>query len=202
MTIEQSGIETNNLILRNYGCSHLSEMILSLRIGVGHKPNSVPLPGRWSSIWGDTVAGFLKRPTRGSPRGPRNPPIWSCSGWGLPDAPVTRSTGELLPHHFTLTTQCVWRYVSVALSFPSPGLCVTEHLTLWSSDFPPAKPVCRRPPGPLLFSMSSSHSCRLPRSRGGRPAYFPPLVYELSHGTGRNATVCEPRAPAPGDGLV
>jgi len=37
--------------------------------------------------------------------GRHNPPIWSCSGWGLPDRPVTRSVGELLPHHFTLTPQ-------------------------------------------------------------------------------------------------
>ena len=32
---------------------------------------------------------------------------------------------------------------SVALSFPSPGLCVTEHCVLWSSDFPPVSSVFR-----------------------------------------------------------
>ncbi|MBF8275989.1 MAG: hypothetical protein HW390_1062 [Candidatus Brocadiaceae bacterium] len=32
---------------------------------------------------------------------------------------------------------------SVALSFPSPGLCVTEHCVLWSSDFPPVPAITR-----------------------------------------------------------
>jgi len=49
--------------------------------------------------------------------GPLNPPIWSCSGWGLPGKPVTRLTGELLPHHFTLTTQ--WRGGMFLWHFPS-----------------------------------------------------------------------------------
>ena len=40
---------------------------------------------------------------------------------------------------------------SVALSFPSPGLRVTEHCALWSSDFPPVPSIPensqdRRPP--------------------------------------------------------
>ena len=30
--------------------------------------------------------------------------------------------------------------LSVALSFPSPGLGVTQHLALWSSDFPLPRP--------------------------------------------------------------
>ena len=141
---------------------------------------------------GSTVTGLLERPTRGSSRGPRNPPIWSCSGWGLPDAPVTRPIGELLPHHFTLTghsaegkfpilqrTEIIprlsaRRYVSVALSLGSPPLGVTQHPALWSSDFPPAKWICRRPPDPLrvfYFSLSSiasfaSLSARLFSPRG------------------------------------
>jgi len=71
---------------------------------VGRKPNSVPRRGVVTIHLGRTVTGLLVRPTRGSLRGPRNPPIWSCSGWGLPDELVTQPTGELLPHHFTLTT--------------------------------------------------------------------------------------------------
>lgn len=31
--------------------------------------------------------------------------------------------------------------ISVALSFLSPGLRVTKHLALWSSDFPPAEHI-------------------------------------------------------------
>jgi hypothetical protein len=31
------------------------------------------------------------------------PPIWSCSGWGLPCHRCCQRRGALLPHHFTLT---------------------------------------------------------------------------------------------------
>ena len=41
-------------------------------------------------------------------------------------------------HLFTLSpAQAGVVSLSVALSFPLPGLRVTEHLALWSSDFPP-----------------------------------------------------------------
>ena len=40
---------------------------------------------------------------RSSPTNRRCPPIWPCSGWGLPNAPITEGAGALLPHHFTLT---------------------------------------------------------------------------------------------------
>jgi hypothetical protein len=52
---------------------------------------------------------------------------------------VTIGAGELLPHPFTLTGETKVSpggLLSVALSFPSPGLGVTQHLALWSSDFP------------------------------------------------------------------
>ena len=73
-------------------------------------------------------------------------PIWSCSEWGFPGPPITRGTGELLPRRFTLTPgpfphlrgEARGGLFSVALSFPSPGLRVTEHPALRSSDFPPA----------------------------------------------------------------
>jgi hypothetical protein len=51
----------------------------------------------------------LKRPTRGPARaarcGPKTacPPIWSCSGWGLPCRRCCHRRGALLPHHFNLT---------------------------------------------------------------------------------------------------
>src|SRR5262249_13821686 len=55
-------------------------------------------------------------------------------------ASVTRSAGGLLPHRFTLTGRGVASpsggLFSVALSFPSPGLGVTQRNALWSSDFP------------------------------------------------------------------
>jgi hypothetical protein len=54
---------------------------------------------------------------------------------------VTTGAGELLPRHFTLTStrprgQHGGGFFSVALSFPSPGLGVTQHPVLWSPDFP------------------------------------------------------------------
>ena len=59
--------------------------------------------------------------------GAYRPPIWPCSGWGLPNLPVTRKTGELLPHLFTLTLVAQGGIVSVALSVGSPLLGVTQH---------------------------------------------------------------------------
>jgi len=56
------------------------------------------------------------------------------------------------PRHFTLIPSKRWNGIfSVALSFPSPGLRVTEHCVLWSSDFPPVPSIRknsqdRRPP--------------------------------------------------------
>ena len=97
-------------------------------------------------------------------------------------APVTRSTGGLLPRHFTLTRYPVGSsefevrnktskdfthysplvthhlirggIFSVALSFSSPRLGVTQHPALRSSDFPPA---CfgERSFNPLPRSLSS-----------------------------------------------
>ncbi len=37
-----------------------------------------------SHLSGERIAPFLKRPTRGRGEQPLIPPIWSCSGWGLP----------------------------------------------------------------------------------------------------------------------
>ncbi len=54
------------------------------------------------------VTARLERPTR-EPCGPhvrsclQCPPIWSCSGRGLPCHFRYRKRGALLPHHFTLT---------------------------------------------------------------------------------------------------
>ena len=98
---------------------------------------------------GTPVARDLERPTRGygqagdpaqrsvSPTEPEDPPIWSCSGWGLPCSRCRHRDGELLPRLFTLTRLTAGGMFSVALSFPSPGLRVTKHPALRSSDFPP-----------------------------------------------------------------
>ena len=52
-------------------------------------------------------------------------------------ADVTIGTGKLLPHRFTLTLHVRGGLLSVALSCSSPRLGVTQHLALWSPDFPP-----------------------------------------------------------------
>ena len=55
-------------------------------------------------------------------------PIWSCTGWGLPSSPVTRRTGALLPHLFTLTPP-EGEAVYFLLHFPSR----CRDSTLWST---------------------------------------------------------------------
>ena len=68
--------------------------------------------------------------------------------------PVTRETGELLPHLFTLTpidsknAYPRGGIFSVALSLGSPPVAVSDHPALRSSDFPPARktgPAITRP---------------------------------------------------------
>jgi len=73
---------------------------------------------------------------------PSNAPLFGLAPGGVYLAPaVTGETGELLPHLFTLTLSdikniCQGGILSVALSFPSPGLVITQHPVLWSPDFP------------------------------------------------------------------
>jgi hypothetical protein len=52
--------------------------------------------------------------------------------------PPTSGGSASRGHLFTLTPAITGAVsLSVALSFPSPGLRITERLALWSSDFPP-----------------------------------------------------------------
>lgn len=68
---------------------------------------------------------------------------------------VAESRGGLLPHRFTLA-RCtkialVGGLFSVALSIGSPRLGVTQHLALWSSDFPhPKRDATIRPARNIL----------------------------------------------------
>ena len=105
------------------------------------KPGSVL--GSHSS--GTCLTTCLVRPTR-EPCGPhvrdkaRCPPIWSCSGRGLPCRFRCRKCGALLPHHFTLTQgarSSVGGIFSVALSVGSRPPGVTWRPVLRSPDFPP-----------------------------------------------------------------
>ncbi len=109
--------------------------------------------------------------TRGHRAGsPCRPPIWPCSGWGLPCPGRRRPGGELLPRRFTLAYKpplpalratlshkgrgnqerklIVGGLFSAALSVGSPLLDVIQHPALWSSDFPLLYPplTCPLPP--------------------------------------------------------
>ena len=107
-------------------------------------------------------------------------PIWSCTGWGLPNPDVATGIGALLPHRFTLTkAPCTLAshsvrgpggLFSVALSLGSPPLEVIQHPALWSPDFPP--PAFRRR---AIIWPSSSWKPALPSIR--HPA-------ATGHGTG------------------
>jgi len=73
---------------------------------------------------------------------PSSVPLFGLAPGGVCQAPAVASgAGELLPHPFTLTGHSVARapggFLSVALSFPLPGLGVAQRLVLWSPDFPP-----------------------------------------------------------------
>ncbi len=57
------------------------------------------------------VTRHLKRPTRGLGRAARYVPLFGLAPGGVyPASPVTRRTGALLPHHFTLTPPKARRY--------------------------------------------------------------------------------------------
>jgi hypothetical protein len=136
-------------------------------------------PGSVSSGGPEAVAIYLGRrlPGASSDRNPRawratceRPPIWSCSERGLPGRPVTRPPVGSYPTISPLPACAAGGVISVALSFGSPRLGVTQRPALWSPDFPPHRPrAMERPPDRL------DHSGFYPR-----PAAFPPLFAAFS----------------------
>ncbi len=113
-------------------------------VEVAYKPSSVPLS---INRGGDH---FSKRPDPRATNGPpverglplSCPPIWSCSGWGLPCLRCRHQSGELLPRLFTLT-EIFGGIFSVALSLGLPPVAVSDHPAQWSSDFPPLAQNCK-----------------------------------------------------------
>jgi hypothetical protein len=118
-----------------------TELELRIRYGVvgrerTYKPGSVPRIG--------VAVIYLRRRspdassdlTRGLSGQPHSPPIRSCSGRGLPGRPVTRPPVGSYPTISPLPG-CPGGVISVALSFESPRLGVTQRPALWSPDFPP-----------------------------------------------------------------
>src|SRR5436190_12067527 len=92
------------------------------------------------------------RPWGSGGAGHTPPPLCGLAPGGVYRAgAVTGAAGALLPHRFTLA-RCVpcgapaGGLLSVALSVGSRLLGVTQHLALWSSDFPQA-PASATPKG-------------------------------------------------------
>ena len=111
------------------------------------KPDSVTLPNekRDGHSSSPAIARGVQRPYPRASGGRPNPPIWSCSGWGLPSIRHHWRTGELLPRLFNLTRgpgvkpepagRCVF-----CGTFPrSLEAAVNGHPVLWSPDFPPPR---------------------------------------------------------------
>lgn len=97
-----------------------------------------PLRGH-DHFTGTTVTHCLMQPTRRLQAGS----LWNVFLFGLaPDGvyhalTVTCAGGELLPHHFTLTeSRKIRRYIFCGTFRQSPGVRVTNHPALRSSDFP------------------------------------------------------------------
>jgi hypothetical protein len=111
------------------------------------------------------IARHLKRPTQGLGRAARCIPLFGLAPGGVyPASPVTRRTGALLPHHFTLTLPKQGGILSVALAFALPRLHVMEHPALWCSDFPPVPHKRNRRSSGLLrpqYSISFKFSFQL-----------------------------------------
>src|SRR5258707_6930341 len=93
-----------------------------------------------------------------SPEGTPSYLVLLRTGFAWPAGPP--AAGGLLPHRFTLAlrtsleTGPLGGLISVALSFGSPRLGVTQRPALWSPDFPPTlftSPAVTRPPRPEVI---------------------------------------------------
>ena len=113
------------------------------------------------------VTRRFKRPTRERRADhPTYAPLFGLAPSGVYQAlDVATETGELLPHRFTLTSArggtsaTRGGLFSVALSFPSPGLGVTQHSVLRSSDFPPIRLAAERA---TISSALATHALHRP----------------------------------------
>src|SRR5579863_352317 len=76
--------------------------------------------------------------------------VWPCSGWGLPSRPSHpgRWCALTAPFHPCLCglAPTIGGLLSVALSFGSPRLAVSQHPALWSPDLPRHGPRPRTSP--------------------------------------------------------
>ena len=127
-----------------------------------NKPSSVTRFRGGNHLSTMPVTWHLQRPTREKDGRSCFPPIWSCSGWGLPSRTVTRS---LVRSYRTVSAlpmtglPVISVFFSVALSLGSPPPGVTRHPALRSSDFPrtaeTARDYLRQLQKPTLMSARS-----------------------------------------------
>jgi hypothetical protein len=147
-----------------------------------------------------TVTGRLERPTwylvRREQRRREDPavPVWSCSGWGLPCPPRHRGGGALLPHRFTLARVATGGLFSVALSFESPRLAVSQHRALGARTFLAGRSlrIRRRDHPPSSGGKQKQYSPASERERQGgqTPGCLPRLLPPRCSRRGRRS-LCE-----------
>ena len=121
------------------------------------KPDSVTLPNekRDGHSSSPVIARGVQRPYPRASGGRPNPPIWSCSRWGLPCARHHWRTGELLPRLFNLTRRpgragfASGGVFSVALSLDRSRPPLTATLSCGVRTFL-LHARRRRPSGPLV----------------------------------------------------
>ena len=106
---------------------------LSMTIGGGYKPDSVPSRAALIHLGQPSLPGSRSLPgnrlsERDRGQATLDSPIWPCSAWGLPCPRRHRRGGALLPHPFTLTsTPNGGSLLSAALSLALPRPGVTRH---------------------------------------------------------------------------
>jgi len=153
--------------MREMGSRPVSRVLSRMAIHLGRtSPHaSCSLPG---DIRGPRIAAEAARP-----------PIWPCSGWGLPCHLRYRRRGALLPHHFTLTGPCGLRRYIFCGTFR--GLAPPRHYLAPC----PAEPGLSSPPAetggatirptpgrylshPIACSQDTNESTEWGRSRSTR----------------------------------
>ena len=120
----------------------------------GHKPSSVlPVIGSGDHYSWVAVTCDLQRPYPGARTGPipsrfhGKAPLFGLAPGGVYHAVSVTRNAVSSYLAFSPLPDCSGGLFSVALSFPSPGLGVTQRLALWCSDFPPGN--TGRPPAHL-----------------------------------------------------
>ena len=91
--------------------------------------------------------------------------------------PVTRGSGELLPHRFTLTGPKTGGLFSVALSRGSPRVAVNNHPALRSPDVPRRRPRGRRRDRPADSSVAPSSYAGPDRPVDSVPPWISPTFF-------------------------